>query len=75
MVIGQDSVEKVLPGENAATGGMEMNGFKGNRLETAKIYARGKGRLRMFFRLGNQPRCEFINGVPPSDLNKIQKHW
>ncbi|XP_033169753.1 uncharacterized protein LOC117147096 [Drosophila mauritiana] len=50
MVIDLDSDEKMLPAENAATGGMEMSRFKESRLEMAKIYTRGKGQLHIIHR-------------------------
>ncbi|EDX01062.2 uncharacterized protein Dyak_GE16781, isoform A [Drosophila yakuba] len=67
MVDDQESAETVLPGEDAATGEWDSNDFQRSRMEMARKKPRGKGRLCMIFRLGEQPHCEFVNGFPPKD--------
>ncbi|KAI8034058.1 uncharacterized protein LOC128264905 [Drosophila gunungcola] len=66
-----ESVEKVLPAENAATGGWGMGGFQGNPSDMAKENRRGRGNLCMIFRLGKHPRCEFANGHFPAGSGAV----
>ncbi|KAH8332049.1 hypothetical protein KR067_010950, partial [Drosophila pandora] len=57
--------DQVLPAETAATGDEAEAATPAEKAGTTKGLARTKGRLRMIFRLGAHPSCEFVNGPPP----------
>lgn len=62
-----DTVDLILPGENAATGELEAGepNIPKYPMDMASMTPRKNGPLCMIIRLGRNPRCEFVNGVPP----------
>ncbi|XP_020813828.1 uncharacterized protein LOC110188443 [Drosophila serrata] len=65
-IVIQDFVDHILPGESAATGEMVAKepDIPKYPMDMASMTPLKKGPLRMRFRLGNNPRCEFVNGEP-----------
>ncbi|KAH8248279.1 hypothetical protein KR038_010120 [Drosophila bunnanda] len=61
-----DFVDHILPGENAATGELiaKEPDVPKYPMDMASMTPLKKGPLRMRFRLGSNPRCEFVHGVP-----------